>query len=82
MTNSNSTLGIRKVILQYKVSVRYSDSDADVLAEKINDQNYIEADCCGSTLAVCSRHRNASGIDSIVRKIAEECGLYFEEYSV
>lgn len=82
MTNSNSTIGISKVILQYKVSGRYSATDADILAEKINDQNFIEADCYGSTLVVCSRYRNAGGIDSIVRKIAEECGLYFEEYSV
>lgn len=82
MTVSNSTLGISKVILQYKVSGRYSASDADVLAEKINDQNYIEADCYGNTLIVCSRYRNAGGIDSVVRKIAEECGMYFEEYSV
>ena len=81
MTESNSTIGISKVILQYKVSGRYSATDADVLAEKINDQNYIEADCYGSTLVVCSRDRNASGIDSIVRKISEERGMYFEEYS-
>lgn len=82
MTASNSTIGISKVILQYKISGKYSASDADVLAENINDQNYIEADCYGGTLVVCSRYRNAGGIDSIVRKIAEECGLYFEEYSV
>ena len=82
MTESNSTIGISKVILQYKVSGRYSATDADVLADNINDQNFIEADCYGSTLVVCSRYRNAGGIDSIVRKIAEECGLYFEEYSV
>ena len=82
MTESNSTIGISKVILQYKVSGRYSASDADVLVDKINDQNYIEADCYGSTLVVCSRYRNAGGIDSIVRKIAEECGMYFEEYGV
>lgn len=82
MTDSNSTIGISKVILQYKVSGRYSASDADVLAANINDQNYIEADCYGSTLVVCSRYRNAGGIDSVVRKIAEECGMYLEEYSV
>ena len=82
MTNSNITIGISKVILQYKVSGRYSASDADVLANNINEQNFIEADCYGNTLVVCSRYRNASGIDSVVRKIAEECGLYFEEYSV
>ena len=82
MTESNSTIGISKVILQDKVSGRYSATDADVLADNINDQNFIEADCYGSTLVVCSRYRNAGGIDSIVRKIAEECGLYFEEYSV
>ena len=82
MAESNSTIGISKVILQYKISGRYSASDADVLAENINEQNYIEADRYGSTLVVCSKYRNASGIDSIVRKIAEECGLYFEEYSV
>ena len=82
MIESNSTIGISKVILQYKISGRYSATDADVLAENLNDQNYIEADCYGSTLVVCSRYRNASGIDSIVRKIAEECGMYFGEYSV
>lgn len=82
MTESNSTIGISKVILQYKVSGRYSATDADVLADKINDQNFIEADCYGSILVVCSRYRNANGIDSIVRKIAEECGMYFEEYNV
>ena len=82
MTNSNSTIGISKVIFQYKISGRYSTSNADVLAEAINDQNYIEADCYGSTLVVCSRYRNSSGIDGIVRKIAEECGMHFEEYSV
>ena len=82
MAVSNGTIGISKVILQYKISGRYSAFDADVLADHINDQNFIEADCYGSTLVVCSRYRNASGIDSIVRKIAEECGLYFEEYSV
>lgn len=82
MTAPNSTIGISKVTLQYKVSGKYSASDADVLAENINDQNYIEADCYDSTLVVCSRYRNAGGIDSIVRKIAEECGMYFEEYSV
>lgn len=80
MSGANSTIGISKVTLQYKISGRYSASD--VLADKINDQNFIEADCYGSTLVVCSRYRNASGIDGIVRKIAEECGLYFEEYSV
>lgn len=78
----NSTIGISKVTLQYKISGRHSVSDADVLADHINDQNFIESDCYGSTLVVCSRHRNASGIDGIVRKIAEERGLYFEEYSV
>lgn len=82
MTESNSTISISKVILQYKVSGRYSATDVDVLANNINEQNFIEADCYGNTLIVCSRYRNASGIDSIVRKIAEECGLYFEEYSV
>lgn len=82
LTNSYSAIRIGKVILQYKVSGRYSATDADVLAENINEQNHIEADCYGSTLVVCSRYRNASGIDSVVRKIAEECGLYFEEYSV
>ena len=82
MTASNSTIGISKVILQYKVSGRYSASDADVLAANINDQSYIEADCYGSTLVVGSRYRDAGGIDSVVRKIAEECGLCFEEYSV
>ena len=82
MIGSNSTIDISKVILQYKVSGRYSASDADVLAEKINDQNFIEADCYGSTLIVCSRYRNAGVIDSVVRKIAEECGVYFEEYIV
>lgn len=82
MTNSNSTIGISKVILQYKISGRYSASDADVLTDNLNDQNFIEADCYCSTIVVCSRYRNASGIDGIVRKIAEECGMYFEEYSV
>lgn len=82
MSGANSTIGIRKIILQYKVSGRYSAYDADVLTDKLNDQNYIEADCYGSALVVCSRYRNASGIDGIVRKIAEECGMYFEEYSV
>lgn len=82
MSGDNSTIGISKITLQYKISGRYSASDAEVLADKINDQNFIEVDCYGSTLVVCSRHRNAGGIDSIVRKIAEECGLYFEEYSV
>lgn len=81
-SGANSTIGISKVILQYKISGRYSASDADVLADKLNDQNYIESDCYGSILVVCSRYRNASGIDSIVRKISEEFGLYFEEYSV
>lgn len=82
MTASNSTIGISKAILQYKISGKYSASDADVLVDKINDKNFIGADCYGSTLVVCSRYRNAGGIDSIVRKIAEECGMYFEEYSV
>ena len=82
MTESNNTLGISKIILQYKISGRHSATDADALAEIINDQNFIEADCYGSTLVVYSKYRNASGIDSIVRKIAEERGLYFEEYSV
>lgn len=79
MSGANSTIGISKVTLQYKVSGRYSASDADVLTDNLNDQNFIEADCYGS---VCSRYRNAGGIDGIVRKIAEECGMYFEEYSV
>lgn len=82
MTASNSTIGVSKVILQYKISGRYSASDADVLADNLNDQDFIEADCYGSTLIVCSRYRNASGIDGIVRKIAEECGMYFEAYNV
>lgn len=82
MSGANSTIGISKVTLQYKVSGRYCASDADVLADKINDQNFIEADCYGSTLVVSSKYRNASGIDVIVRKIAEEFGLYFEEHSV
>ena len=81
-SGANSTIGIIKITLQYKISGRYSASDADVLAKNINDQNYIEADCYGRTLTVCSRYRNASGIDSVVRKIAEECGMYFEEHSV
>lgn len=34
MSGANSTIGISKVILQYKVSGRYSASDADVLAKK------------------------------------------------
>mgnify|MGYP000949632122 CR=1 FL=1 len=82
MSGANSTIGISKVILQYKVSGRYSVSDADVLVDHKNYQNFIEADCYGSTLVVCSRYRNSGGIDSVVRKIAEECGMYFEEYSV
>lgn len=82
MSGANSKIGISKVTLQYKISGRYSASDADVLADKINDQNFIETDCYGSTIVVCSRYRNAGGIDGIVRKIAEECGMYFEEYIV
>ena len=82
MSGANSIIGISNITLQYKISGRYSASDADVLDKNINDQNYIEADCYGRTLAVCSRYLNASGIDSVVRKIAEECGMYFEEYSV
>lgn len=81
-SGANSIIGISKITLKYKISGRYSASDAGVLADKINDQNFIEADCFGSTMVVCSRHRNSSGIDGIVRKMAEECGLYFEEYSV
>lgn len=82
LTNSNSTIGIGKVILQYKISGRYSASDADVLSEKLNGQACIEDDSYGGILVVSSRYRSASGIDGIVRKISEECGLYFEEYSV
>lgn len=82
MSGTINTIDISKVILQYKVSGRYSATDAGVLAKKINEQNYIEADCYGNTLVVCSKHRNSGGIDSIVRKIAEECGMYFEWYGV
>lgn len=82
MNNSNSTLGISKIILQYKVSGWYCADDADVLAEKLNNQAYIEADSYGGVLVVSSSFRNAGGIDGIVRKISEECGMYFEEYSV
>lgn len=82
MSGANSTIGISKITLRYKISGRYRADDADVLVDKINDQNFIEAYCYGSTLVVCSRYRNASGIDGIVRKIAEECGMHFEEYSV
>lgn len=82
MSGANSTIGISKITLQYKISGRYSASDADVLADKINDQNFIEADCYGGVLVVSSRHRNAGAIDGIVRKISEECGMYFEDYNV
>ena len=47
MSCANSTMGISKITLQYKISGRYSASDADVLADKINYQNFIEADCYG-----------------------------------
>lgn len=82
MSGANSTIGISNVVLQYKISGRYSASDADVLAEKLNNQACIEADSYGGVLVVSSRYRNAGGIDGIVRKNSEECGLYFEEYSV
>lgn len=82
MSEYNSTIGISKVTLQYKISGRYCADDADVLAEKLNNQACIAADCYGSTIVVCSWCRNAGGIDGIVRKIAEECGIYFEEYNV
>ena len=82
MSGANSTIGISKVILQYKISGRYCADDADVLAEKLNNQACIEADSYGGILVVSSRYRNAGGIDGIVRKISEECGMYFEEYSV
>ena len=82
MSGDNSTIGIRNITLQYKISGRYCADDADVLAEKLNNQACIEADSYGGTLVVSSRYRNAVGIDDIVRKISEECGMYFEEYSV
>lgn len=82
MSGANSIIGISKVNLQYKISGRYSASDADVLSEKLNDQACIEADSYGGILVVSSMYMNASGIDGIVRKISEECGMYFEEYSV
>lgn len=50
--------------------------------KKLNNQACIEADSYGRVLVVSSRYRNAGGIDGIVRKIAEECEMYFEEYSV
>lgn len=81
-SGANSIIGISKITLQYKISGRYSATDADVLADKLNDQACVEADSYGGILVVSSRYRNASGIDGIVRKIAEECGMYFEEYSV
>lgn len=82
MSGANSIISISKITLQYKISGRYSATDADVLADKLNDQACVEADSYGGILVVSSRYRNASGIDGIVRKIAEECGMYFEEYSV
>ena len=82
MSGTNSTIGISKTTLQYKISGRYCADDADVLAEKLNNQVRIEADSYGGVLVVSSRYRNAGGIDGIVRKISEECGMYFEEYSV
>lgn len=82
MSGANSIIGISKITLQYKISGRYSATDVDVLADKLNDQACVEAGSYGGILVVSSRYRNASGIDGIVRKIAEECGMYFEEYSV
>ena len=82
MSDANSIIGISKITLQYKISGRYSATDADVLSEKLNGQACIEADSYGGILVVSSRYRNAGGIDGIVRKISEECGMYFEEYSV
>ena len=82
MSGANSIIGISKITLQYKISGRYSATDADVLSEKLNGQACIEADSYGGILVVSSRYRNAGGIDGIVRKISEECGMYFEEYSV
>lgn len=81
MSGANSTIGISKITLQYKISGRYCADDADVLAEKLNNQACIEADSYGGVLVVSSRYRNSGGIDGIVRKISKECGLYFEEYS-
>ena len=82
MIGANSTIGISKVTLQYKISGRYCADDADVLAEKLNNQACIESDSYGGILVVSSRYRNAGGIDGVVREIAEECGMYLEEYNV
>lgn len=41
MSGANSIIGISKVTLQYKIPGRHSASDADVLADNINDQNFI-----------------------------------------
>lgn len=35
MSGANSTIGISKITLQYKISGWYCADDADVLAEKI-----------------------------------------------
>lgn len=68
MSGANSTIGISKITLQYRISGRYCADDADVLSEKLNNQACIEADSYGGVLAVSSRYRNAGGIDGIVRK--------------
>ena len=47
MIGANSTIGISKITFQYKVSGWYCASDADVLTDNLNDQNFIEADCYG-----------------------------------